>query len=82
MDFFYSTYSEEDIKTIYLSGGGANIKEFRQLLASQSSSKVEVMDPFKAFQIKDGQMDMAYIKQMAPQAAICLGTAIRRIGDK
>ncbi|MEW6077684.1 MAG: type IV pilus assembly protein PilM [Thermodesulfobacteriota bacterium] len=82
MDFFYATYSEQDIKTIYLSGGGANIKEFRQLLASQASSQVEVMDPFKAFQLKDSQFDMAYIKQMAPQAAICLGTAIRRIGDK
>jgi type IV pilus assembly protein PilM len=82
LDFFYSTYSEEDIKTIYLSGGGANIAEFRKLLASQTASKVEVMNPFKAFEIKEGQLDTAYLQQMAPQAAICLGTAIRRIGDK
>ncbi len=82
MDFFYSTYSNEDIKTIYLSGGGANIKEFRQLLASQTGSNVEIMDPFRTLEIKDDRLDTAYLKQMAPQAAICMGTAIRRIDDK
>jgi type IV pilus assembly protein PilM len=82
LDFFYSTYSEEDIKTIYLSGGGANIKEFRQMLAShQNASKVEIMDPFRKIDLA-GHLDEAYLKQMAPQAAICMGTAIRRIGDK
>lgn len=81
MDFFYSSYSEEDIKTIYLSGGGAHIVEFRQLLASQAKADVQMMDPFRTFG-KNSQLDEAYLKEMAPQAAICLGTAIRRIGDK
>ena len=34
LDFFYSTYPDDQIKTIILSGGGGNIKEFRQLLAA------------------------------------------------
>ncbi|MFP4444689.1 MAG: type IV pilus biogenesis protein PilM [Desulfosudaceae bacterium] len=82
LDFFYSTYSNEDIKTIYLSGGGANIKEFRQLLASQTGTEVEVLNPFSALTIKDDRLEEAYIQQMAPQACICLGIAIRRVDDK
>ena len=36
LDFFYSTYPDDQIKKIILSGGGANIKEFRQLLAEET----------------------------------------------
>ncbi len=82
LDFFYSTYSNDHLKCIYLSGGGANIPEFRQLLASQTSSEVEILNPFNNFEIKDDRLDMNYLKQMAPQAAICMGIAIRRVDDK
>ncbi|MFZ5562794.1 MAG: type IV pilus biogenesis protein PilM [Thermodesulfobacteriota bacterium] len=82
LDFFYSTYSNDHLKCIYLSGGGANIPEFRQLLASQTSSELEIINPFASFTIKDDRLDSAYLKKMAPQAAICMGIAIRRVGDK
>jgi len=38
LDFFYSTFPEDQITKIILSGGGANIKEFRQLLAVETST--------------------------------------------
>jgi len=82
LDFFYSTYANENLKCIYLSGGGANIAEFRQLLASQTSCELEILNPFANLEIKDDRLDSTYLKQMAPQAAICLGTAIRRVDDK
>ncbi|MCJ7541832.1 MAG: pilus assembly protein PilM, partial [Desulfobacterales bacterium] len=47
LDFFYSTYPDEQIKRIILSGGGANIKEFQELLAVETSTEVETIDPFK-----------------------------------
>ncbi len=82
LDFFYSTNPEEEIKQIVLSGGGANIKEFRELLALQSSAEVKSINPFEKFEIGDDQLDAAFLKQMAPQAAISLGLAIRRVDDK
>jgi len=82
MDFFYSTNPEEEIKKIVLSGGGANIKEFREILALQSSAEVKPINPFEKFEIGDDQLDAAYLKQMAPQAAISMGLAIRRVDDK
>ena len=82
LDFFYSTYPEDQITRIVLSGGGANIGEFRQLLGAETSAHVEMVNPFQNLHIDDDAFDAGYIQQIAPQAAICMGLAIRRVDDK
>ncbi|MBF0395250.1 MAG: type IV pilus assembly protein PilM [Desulfobacterales bacterium] len=80
IDFFYSTYPDDHIGKIVLSGGGANISDFRNLLAEETSAEVEIIDPFK--KIDKGQFDSNYLQQIGPQASICTGLAIRRVDDK
>jgi type IV pilus assembly protein PilM len=82
LDFFYSTYPEEQISRIVLSGGGANIKKFLELLAAETAAEVEVINPFQNFIVDSNRFDTSYLEQIAPQAAICMGLAIRKIGDK
>ena len=82
LDFFYSTYPQDQIKRIVLSGGGANITEFRDLLAAEASANVEMINPFQNFHIENKRLDDAFIKQIAPQAAICMGLAMRKVDDK
>jgi type IV pilus assembly protein PilM len=82
LDFFYSTYPEDRIKRIVLSGGGANIAEFRELLATEASAEVEMINPFQNFAIENKKLDDAFINQIAPQAAICMGLAMRKVDDK
>lgn len=82
LDFFYSTYPEDQITRIILSGGGANIGEFRQRLGAETSAHVEIINPFQNLTIDNDAFDAAYIQQIAPQAAICMGLAIRRVDDK
>lgn len=81
LDFFYSTYPGDQIRKILLSGGGAKIRKFRELLAAETNSDVEVIHPFEKFSV-GGDFDPSYLEQIAPQAAICLGLAIRKIDDK
>jgi type IV pilus assembly protein PilM len=81
LDFFYSTYPDDQIKRIVLSGGGGNIADFRQLLAAEASAEVETINPFNNFQL-DSSLDASYIDQIATQAAISMGLAVRRIDDK
>ncbi len=81
LDFFYSTYPGDQIRKIILSGGGAKIKKFRELLAAETSSEVEIIRPFEKFST-GSDFDLSYLEQIAPQAAICLGLAIRKIDDK
>lgn len=81
LDFFYQTYPGEHIRRIILSGGGANIQKFRELLAEETSSKVEIINPFDTFQVGSG-FDPSYLDRIAPQAAICMGLALRKVNDK
>jgi type IV pilus assembly protein PilM len=82
LDFFYSTYPDDQIKKIVLSGGGGNIKEFRQLLAVETSAEVQTINPFESLHVDDDRFDIPYIERIAPQASICLGLALRKVNDK
>jgi type IV pilus assembly protein PilM len=82
LDFFYTNYPDDQIKRIILSGGGANIAEFRQLLASEASTVVETLNPLKNFTVDEKAFDPEFIRQIAPQAAIAMGLAMRKVDDK
>jgi type IV pilus assembly protein PilM len=82
LDFFYSTYPDEHIKSIMISGGGANVSEFKQLLAEETSTEVETINPFKNLDLESSRVDPSFLEKVAPQAAICMGLAIRRVDDK
>jgi len=82
LDFFYSTYPDDHIKRIFLSGGGGNIQELRQLLAVETSAEVVTINPFQRFYIDNEKFDTEYMEKIAPQASICMGLATRRVDDK
>jgi type IV pilus assembly protein PilM len=82
LDYFYSTDAETHIKRIILSGGGAHIETFRNLLATETSTEVEMINPLANIDIDNKHTDSTFLEQIAPQAAICLGLALRRINDK
>ncbi len=82
LDFFYSTYPDEHIKSIMISGGGANINEFKELLAEETSTEVQTINPFKNLDLESSRLEPSFLEKVAPQAAICMGLAIRRVDDK
>lgn len=80
-EYFRSSVGQEDIDKIILSGGAALIKGFPEAMTDRLSIEVEVADPFKNIKISE-KLDAAYIKQTAPIAAIAVGLALRRVGDR
>jgi type IV pilus assembly protein PilM len=82
LDFFYSTYPDDQIKKIILSGGGGNIKEFRQLLSVETSAEVATINPFEGLYIDENRFDVDFLKRIAPQASISMGLATRKVDDK
>lgn len=82
LDFFYSTYPDDQIKNITLSGGGGNIKEFRQLLSVETSAQVNTINPFGALHIDENKFDVEFLERIAPQASISMGLATRKVDDK
>ena len=82
IDFYYSTYADEDIKKIILSGGGAMAEGLSGLLSAETSLDVEMCNPFINIKINEKQNDTNYLKKIAPQAVICMGLASRSLFDK
>jgi type IV pilus assembly protein PilM len=82
IDFYYSTSPDDDIKQILLSGGASQTSGFLAYLASETSVPVEMLDPFRALEINDKNHDKEDLRRIAPQVAICVGLATRRVGDK
>ena len=70
------------MERILLSGGGGNIGTFREQLAAQTETEVALIDPFRGFDGQAPGLDPGRQAAIAPQAAICLGLAIRRVDDK
>jgi len=42
---------------------------------------VETINPFSKLELADN-LDSSYLEKIAPQAAICMGLALRRVDDK
>lgn len=82
LDIYYSTYTDERIKRIYLSGGGVHIEALHEMLAMQTETEVKSINPFRNLRLEGEGLDTDYLLKVAPQAAICMGLAIRRVDDK
>ncbi len=82
IDFYYSTYPDNEIGKILLSGGATQTPGFVEHLTVETSINVEMFDPFRALTIKEKEHDPDYLSRIAPQAAICIGLATRRVDDK
>jgi type IV pilus assembly protein PilM len=82
LDFLATTYPDETIGKIVLSGGSCRIPGFQKYLELETEIPVVELNPFGNLQVNDKLFDPKYLTYMAPQAAIAVGLALRSIGDK
>jgi type IV pilus assembly protein PilM len=81
-DFFKATSSEERIDRMFLSGGTSKVQGLRDLLGERFEAGVEIMNPFNAITYNPKDFDPDFINEIGPQAAIAVGLAVRRAGDR
>ncbi|GAO02309.1 type IV pilus assembly protein PilM [Anaeromyxobacter sp. PSR-1] len=82
LDFFASTSGGATIGRVYLSGGTARIPALFKAIEARAGAPVEVLNPFKNIEIDNRRFDPASILAAAPAAAVSVGLALRRAGDK
>ena len=82
LDFLSTTYPDESIEKILISGGAYRIPGFTKYLEMETDIPVEELNPFASLQINDKQFDPRYLSYMAPQAGVAVGLALRSVGDK
>jgi type IV pilus assembly protein PilM len=82
LDFVASTYADETIEKILVSGGACRIPGFQKYLSLETDIPVEELNPFANLVIDEKNIDPKYLRHMGPQAAVAVGLALRSIGDK
>ena len=73
--------TEEGIRTIYISGGGAQLRGLSGVLEEKLGVPVKIADPFRGFKL-DKHVDLVHLQASAAQFGVGVGLAIRRPGDK
>jgi type IV pilus assembly protein PilM len=81
-DFFRATSQEDRIDQIFLSGGTAKIQGLRDLLSDKFSTSVELLNPFLNVRYNEKEFNPDYLEDIGPSAAIAVGLAVRRLGDR
>jgi len=81
-DFFKATSSEDRIDRIFLSGGTAKVKGLQELLADRFDAGVELLNPFNSVTYNPRDFDPDFISDIGPSAAIAVGLAARKVGDR
>jgi type IV pilus assembly protein PilM len=80
-DFFKATASSDQIDRIMVSGGASRVDGFRDMLQDRFNAPVEDFDPFRtvAWDAKKLGTEAA---ELAATAAVAVGLALRRVGDR
>jgi type IV pilus assembly protein PilM len=82
LDFYLAASSDANITKIFLCGGSAKVPALQRALEEKARTAVEVMDPFRKIAVDEHKFDMAFVQQHAAEAAVAVGLALRRPGDK
>ena len=82
VDYFRSTYGGEYLKRILLSGGSARIPGIVSDLTQRLGVEAEIANPFKKIGCDIKGFNQAKIEDIAPIAAVGVGLALRKVGDK
>jgi type IV pilus assembly protein PilM len=80
-DFFKATASSDHIDRIMLSGGASRVEGFMDSLRERFATQVELFDPFRQVFFDVDKLGVSP-DEMAPLAAVAVGLALRRVGDR
>jgi type IV pilus assembly protein PilM len=82
VDYFRSTFGAETISKILVSGGGGMIPDLVADLGRRLGIETEIINPFKKIQLDKKVLAPESAGSIGPIAAVGVGLALRKIGDK
>jgi type IV pilus assembly protein PilM len=82
LDFFAATAMNADINAIYLCGGAALQSGLIEGIERRLSTHVRALNPFHNIAADPRKFDVTLLQRMAPSAAVAMGLALRRPGDR
>jgi type IV pilus assembly protein PilM len=81
-EFYRSTAGSEKLARVLISGGCARIPGFTSVLSQRLEMPAEIANPFKNIKYDPKRFNLAFMEEAGPMAAVAVGLAIRRPGDR
>jgi type IV pilus assembly protein PilM len=81
-DFFKATASTDRIDRILLSGGASLVDGFAASVGERFNAPVETFDPFRTVAFDAKKLGVDHIEYLMPTAAVAVGLALRKAGDR
>ncbi|HEY7170554.1 MAG TPA: type IV pilus assembly protein PilM [Vicinamibacterales bacterium] len=81
-DFFKATASTDRIDRILLSGGASLVDGFTEAVGERFNAPVETFDPFRTVAFDAKKLGVDHVEYLMPTAAVAVGLALRRVGDR
>jgi type IV pilus assembly protein PilM len=78
LDFFVATSGENEISTIFLTGGSANLPNLVSSIQRRTRVGVQTWKPTEKFVADPKTVNTAELEMRAPQLAVALGLTLRR----
>jgi len=79
---FYSGIDDSSFAKVYVSGGAARTPRLIQAIQGRTRTQTEIIHPFKAIHMDSKRFPPDFIEKMGTMAAVAVGLALRRPGDK
>src|SRR5262245_3639539 len=80
-DFFKATASSDHTDRVMLSGGASRVDGFHEMLQERFNAPVEEFDPFRAIAWDTKKLGGEAVEH-ASTAAVAVGLALRKVGDR
>jgi type IV pilus assembly protein PilM len=81
-DFFKATASSDRIDRIVVSGGASRVDGFTPALQERFGAPVETFDPFRKISFEPQKFGVSDVENVLPTAAVAVGLALRKAGDR
>ncbi|MBP7146968.1 MAG: type IV pilus assembly protein PilM [Acidobacteria bacterium] len=72
--------TDSPLEAIYLTGGGSRLPGLREALGSQFGARVDLLDPFRKIGLPS--RIESQVGDVGPDAAVAVGLALRKVGDR
>ena len=81
-DFFKATAASDHIDRVLLSGGASRVDGFAHAVEERFGAPVEAFDPFKKIAFEPKKLGVTDAESVVTTAAVAVGLALRRAGDR
>ncbi len=82
LDFFYANFPEEHVQKLGLCGGASKTPGLLDHIKEKLGIETFVINPFERISYSPKEFEESYLSSVGPIAAVGVGLAMRRAGDK